>query len=90
MPFQVFIQRYQQPEPEAVSGFISGKSAVRLMGSLIRGKRYDASICRVYAIGKRFGWVYSQRDLKNQLEMNVASRQRAQLRADQNLPNLAV
>lgn len=89
MPFQVFVQRYQQPEPEAVSGFISGKSAIRLMGSIIRGKRYDASVCRVYAVGKRFGWIYSQRDLRDQIGMNEASRQRA-LRADQNLPNLPV
>lgn len=89
MPFQVYVQRYQQPEPEAVSGYISGKSAIRLMGSIIRGKRYDASVCRVYAVGKRFGWIYSQRDLKDQIGMNEASRQQA-LRADQNLPNLPV
>lgn len=89
MPFQVYVQRYQQPEPEAVSGFISGKSAIRLMGSLINGKRRESSICRVYAVGKRFGWIYSQRDLRNQIGMNEASRQRA-LRADQNLPNIAI
>ena len=89
MPFQVFTLSYGQQEPVARSGFISGKQAVRLMGSLIRGKRYDASVCRVYAVGKRFGWIYSQRDLRNQIGMNEASRQRA-LRADQNLPNIAI
>jgi len=90
MPFQVFIQRYQQPEPEAVGGYISGKSAIRLMGSLISGKRYDASVCRVYAVGKRFGWIYSQRDLKNQMGLNVESRKRSQLLANQNLSNIAI
>lgn len=89
MPFQVYVQRYQQPEPEAVSGFISGKSAIRLMGSIIRGKRYDPSVCRVYAVGKRFGWIYSRRDLRDQIGMNEASRQRA-LRAEQNLPSMPV
>lgn len=67
MAFQVFIHRYNKDNCEAVGGFISGKQAVRLMGSLIGGKRYQANICRVYAVGKRFGWVYSQRELKQQL-----------------------
>jgi predicted heme/steroid binding protein len=69
MAFQVYVQRYRQPAPEAVSGFISGKQAVRLMGSIIRGKRYDASVCRIYAVGQRFGWYYSQSELKQQLGM---------------------
>ena len=89
MPFQVFVLRYQQQEPEAVSGFISAKSAIRLMGSLISGKRYDASVCRVYAVGKRFGWIYSQRELRDQIAMNKQAR-RQDLRADQNLPNIAI
>lgn len=74
MPFQVYTLKYNQQEPEARSGFISGKSAIRLMGSIIRGKRYDPSVCRIYAVGKRFGWIYSQKDLKVQMDMNDQSK----------------
>lgn len=67
MPFQVFVQRYQQPEPEAVSGFVSAQRAIRLMGSFISGKRHENSINRVFAVGQRFGWIYSQRELRDQI-----------------------
>jgi len=85
MPFQVFIQRFLDEEPQAVSGNISAKSAIRLMGSLIRGKRWDPAICRVYAVGQRFGWIYSQRDL-----MNLVRDIKAPRLADQNLPAIPI
>jgi len=62
MTFQVFVQRYGH-DPEAVSGQISAKSALRLMGSYIRGKRFSRDHCKVYAVGKRYGWTYTQQEL---------------------------
>jgi hypothetical protein len=77
MTFQVFVQRYGQ-EPEAVSGQISAKGALRLMGSYIRGKRFSRDHCKVYAVGSRYGWTYSQQELASLVSYQPAIRKLAE------------
>jgi hypothetical protein len=63
MPFTVYIKRYQDVEPVAVTKSTTAGQALRKMGSVIRGKARIADLEQCYAIGSRFGWVYTQGEL---------------------------
>jgi hypothetical protein len=77
MSFQVFVQSHGQ-EPEAVSGQLSAKGALRLMGSYIRGKRFSIQHAKVYAVGSRYGWTYTQRELASLVSYQPAIRRLAE------------
>lgn len=63
MPFTVYIKRYQDAEPVAVTKSTTAGQALRKMGSVISGKNRVADLEQCYAIGQRFGWVYSRDEL---------------------------
>ena len=63
MPFTVYIKRYQDAEPVAVTKSTTAGQALRKMGSVISGKNRVADLEQCYAIGSRFGWVYSRDEL---------------------------
>ena len=63
MPFIVYIKRYQDDEPTAVTKSTTAGQALRAMGSVISGKNRVTDLEQCYAIGQRFGWVYSRDEL---------------------------
>ena len=63
MPFTVYVKRYQDAEPAPVTKATTAGQALRKMGSVINGKNRIASLEQCYAIGSRFGWVYSRDEL---------------------------
>ena len=63
MPFIVYIKRYQDAEPVAVTKSTTAGQALRKMGSVISGKSRIADLEQCYAIGSRFGWVYTRDEL---------------------------
>lgn len=67
MTFQVYIRRWHK-EAEPVGKPTTAKQAIRLMGKWISASRYrEPTVCEVYAIGSRFGYRYSQAELKRQI-----------------------
>ena len=62
--FDVYIVRYGQPDRELVKANTTARQAVRLLGSYISGKRRPRDLEQAFAIGHRFGWHYSQSELK--------------------------
>jgi hypothetical protein len=64
MAFDVYIVRYGQPDRELVKANTTPRQAIRLLGSLISGKRRTNDLEQAFAIGQRFGWHYSQNELK--------------------------
>lgn len=63
MPFIVYVKRYQDDEPQAVSKPTTAGQALRLMGSLISGKNRIPDMQTCFAEGTRFGWYYSRNEL---------------------------
>jgi hypothetical protein len=63
MPFTVYIKRYQDAEPVAVTKSTTAGQALRKMGSVISGKALITDLEQCFAIGSRFGWVYSRDEL---------------------------
>lgn len=63
MPFIVYIKRYQDAEPVAVTKSTTAGQALRKMGGVISGKSRIADLEQCYAIGSRFGWVYTRDEL---------------------------
>lgn len=63
MPFIVYTKRYQDAEPVAVTKSTTAGQALRKMGSVISGKSRIADLEQCYAIGSRFGWVYTRDEL---------------------------
>lgn len=61
--FTVYIAKYGQ-EPVAVSAPTTPKQAIKILGSHISGKRAVRNLQEAYAIGSRFGWRYSQSQLR--------------------------
>lgn len=58
----VWIKRYHK-EPQLLNNNVTPKQAYRLLGSYIRGKRRINDLEEAYATG-RFGWRYSQAEIK--------------------------
>jgi hypothetical protein len=63
MPFTVYVKRYQDAEPVAVTKATTAGQALRKMGSVITGKNRAIDLEQCYAIGSRFGWIYSRDEL---------------------------
>ena len=63
MPFTVYVKRYQDAEPVAVTKSTTAGQALRKMGSVISGKNRITNLEQCYAIGSRFGWIYSRDEL---------------------------
>jgi len=61
----VWVKRYNR-DPERIHISVTAKQAYRLLGSYIRGKRRVRDLEEAYATG-RFGWRYSQVEIKEQL-----------------------
>ena len=61
--FTVYITKYGQP-PVAVSAPTTARQAIKILGSFISGKRSTRDLSEAYAIGSRFGWRYSQSQLR--------------------------
>lgn len=59
--FDVYIVRYGQPDRELVKANTTARQAIRLLGSYIRR---TPDLEQAFAIGRRFGWHYSQAELK--------------------------
>lgn len=72
MPFIVYIKRYQDAEPVAVTKSTTAGQALRKMGSVISGKNRIADLEQCYAIGQRFGWVYTRDELVKLLRFGGA------------------
>lgn len=62
MPFIVYVQQHGK-EPRAVTKPTTAGQALRKMGSVISGKNRFVDLQQCYAIGSRFGWIYSRDEL---------------------------
>ena len=69
MPFVVYIKRYQDAEPQAVTKSTTAGQALRKMGAIISGKSRVVDLEQCYAIGQRFGWVYARDELAKLVRM---------------------
>ncbi len=63
MPFIVYIKRYRDTEPQAVTKSTTAGQALRKMGSIISGKSRIPDLEQCYAVGQRFGWTYTRNEL---------------------------